>query len=88
MQSGPSEPYLPVHLYDVYIMFQPNWIVSPRSMYVSVVGSLLMIFSIFTKPSNHLLLTKSHPSFEVQQTSFHIDIPFLILPTKCDIYLP
>lgn len=87
MQSRLFQPFLPVHLCDVYIMHQPNQTVSQRSVHFSVVGALLLIFSIFRKPCSHLLLTKSHPSSRAQLTSPLIHISFLILPTGCDIYL-
>lgn len=77
----------PQQLCDVYVTLQPNQTVSQRSVHFSVVGALLITFSIFRNPSSHLLLTKSHPSFKTRLTSPLIHISFLILPTGCDIYL-
>jgi hypothetical protein len=87
MQWVLSSHYLPLHFCHVYILLQPNQTISQRSMHFSVVGTLLIIFFTFGKPSSHILLTKPHPSFKAQLTSLFIHISFLILPSGCDIYL-
>lgn len=69
------------------LCFSQNQTVSQRSMHFSVVGTLLIMFSIFRKPHSHLFADKI-PS--ILQSSAHkplIHISFLILPTEYDIYL-
>lgn len=68
MHSALFQSSLPVHRCDMYIILPSNQTVSRRNIHFSAVGTFLIISFLFRKPRNHILLTKSHPSFKAQFT--------------------